>query len=47
MSEREELAGPCVVNGVRACRWEWIVCAGGGAIFNIYRCRTCGAEDWL
>lgn len=29
------------------CAWEWVVCAGRGAVFNVYRCATCGKEDWL
>ncbi len=29
------------------CRWEWVVCAGRGSAFNIYRCALCGREDWL
>ena len=29
------------------CVWEWVVCAGRGAVFNVYRCAKCGKEDWL
>ena len=29
------------------CFWEWVVCAGRGAAFNVYRCANCGKEDWL
>jgi hypothetical protein len=26
---------------------DHVVCAGRGAVFNIYRCRYCGDEEWL
>lgn len=26
---------------------DHVVCAGRGAVFNVYRCRYCGEEEWL
>lgn len=26
---------------------DHVVAAGGGAVFNVYRCRYCGEEEWL